>query len=516
MEALLAIVAGLAALVVGLVAGYFYQVRLSQARGREFGRRVEHELAEVEARQRASIKETSAKIRDERASAERETSERRRELRQQERRLEQREQTLDKRSERLDDLEREILKRDDTLDNRKRGLDKRETELGDLREQQVAALETVASLTRDEAKTQLLTSVEREVREICDQRVREIAAEAQETAEARARWLVGLSLQRVAAAHTTEITTSVVDLKSDDMKGRIIGREGRNIRALEAATGIDIIIDDTPETVVLSGFDPVRREVARVALKRLTEDGRIHPARIEESVTKARSEVEEIIEREGEQAAYDAGTPAIPRDILRYMGRLRFRTSYGQNVLSHSVEVSLLAATMAAEIGGDVDVARRAGFLHDIGKAVDHEIEGPHALIGGALLRRSGLSEDVAHAAEAHHFEVELRSFEAFAVAAADAISASRPGARRETVTRYLQRLEKLEEIAQSFDGVDNCYAIQAGRELRVLIRPDQIDEAGVQRLANDIAKRIQESMEYPGQIKITTIRETRAVEYAR
>jgi len=515
-EALLAIVAGLAALVVGLVAGYFYQVRLSQARGREFARRVERELAEVEARQRARITETNTKIRDERADAERATRERRREFRQQEQRLQQREQTLDRRSERLDDLESEFLKRDNTLDQRKRALDRRETELEDLREQQLAALEAAASLTRDEAQTQLLASVEREVREICDQRVRELAAEAQETAEARARWLVGLSLQRVAAAHTTEITTSVVDLKSDDMKGRIIGREGRNIRALEAATGVDIIIDDTPETVVLSGFDPVRREVARVALKRLTEDGRIHPARIEDSVTKARSEVEEIIEREGEQAAYDAGTPALPRDILRYMGRLRFRTSYGQNVLSHSVEVSLLAATMAAEIGGHVDVARRAGFLHDIGKAIDHEVEGPHALIGGALLRRSGLSEDVAHAAEAHHFEVELRSFEAFAVAAADAISASRPGARRETVTRYLQRLEKLEEIARSFDGVDNCYAIQAGRELRVLIRPDQVDEAGVQRLANEIANRIQESMEYPGQIKITTIRETRAVEYAR
>lgn len=516
MEALLAIVAGLAALVLGLVAGYFYQVRLAQARGREFARRVEQELEEVEAQQRASIKETSAKIRDERADAERETRERRRELRQQERRLQQREQTLDKRSERLDDLEREFLKRDTSLDDRKRGLDQREVKLEELREQQVAALEAAASLTRDEAKAQLLASVEREVREISDQRVREITAEAKETAETRARWLVGLSLQRVAAMHTTEITTSVVDLKSDDLKGRIIGRGGRNIRALEAATGIDIIIDDTPETVVLSGFDPVRREVARVALQRLTEDGRIHPARIEDAVTKARSEVEEIIEREGEQAAYDAGTPALPRDILRYMGRLRFRTSYGQNVLSHSVEVSLLAATMAAEIGGEVEVARRAGFLHDIGKAIDHEIEGPHALIGGALLRRSGLSEDVAHAAEAHHFEVELRSFEAFAVAAADAISASRPGARRETVTRYLQRLEKLEEIAQSFDGVDNCYAIQAGRELRVLIRPDQVDEVGVQRLANDIAKRIQESMEYPGQIKITTIRETRAVEYAR
>ncbi len=516
MEALLAAVAGMAALAAGLGAGYFYQVRLSRSRGREFARRVQQELEEVEARQRASITQTTERTREARAAAEREVRERRRELGQEERRLQQRERTLDTRTEELDERDRAFVQRGEALDERTSDLDKRAADVEQLRQRQVEALEAVSTLTRDEAKTQLLASIEREVRDIADQRVRQLTAEAAEAAEAKARWLVGLSLQRVAASHAAEITTSTVDLRSDELKGRIIGREGRNIRALEAATGVDIIIDDTPETVVLSGFDPVRREVARVALQRLTVDGRIHPARIEDAVNKARSEVEEIIEREGEQAAYDAGAPTLPRDILRYMGRLRFRTSYGQNVLSHSVEVSLLAATMTAEMGGDAELARYAGFLHDIGKAIDHEVEGPHALIGGELLRRSGIREDVAHAAEAHHFEVELRSFEAFAVAAADAISASRPGARRETVTRYLQRLERLEETAKSFDGVDSCYAIQAGRELRVLISPDQVDEAGVQRLANAIAKRVQESLEYPGQIKITTIRETRAVDYAR
>jgi ribonuclease Y len=285
---------------------------------------------------------------------------------------------------------------------------------------------------------------------------------------------------------------------------------------LEAATGVDIIIDDTPQTVVLSGFDPVRREIARVALTRLVEDGRIHPARIEEAVAKAQSEVEEIIRHEGEQASFDASVAGLPPDILRYMGRLRYRHSYGQNVLSHSVEVAHLAATMTAEMGGQADIAREAAFVHDIGKAIDHETEGPHALIGGELLRRHGVRDVVAHAAEAHHFEVELRSFEAFAVAAADAISASRPGARRETVTRYLQRLGRLEDIARGLDGVETCYAIQAGRELRVMIKPDQVDELGIHRLTRELAKRIQESLEYPGQIKITAIRETRVVDYAR
>ena len=346
--------------------------------------------------------------------------------------------------------------------------------------------------------------------------MRAAEAEADERAESKARWLVGLSLQRVAAAHTTEISTSVVDLKNDELKGRIIGREGRNIRALEAATGVDVIIDDTPETVVLSAFDPVRREIARVALQRLIVDGRIHPARIEEAVARAQSEVEEIIVKEGERSTFDAGVTGIPPEIQRFMGRLRFRHSYGQNVLSHSIEVALLAATMTAEMGGDVAVARAAGFVHDIGKAIDHEVEGPHALIGGEMLRRHGVSSEIAHAAEAHHFEVDLKSFEAYAVAAADAISASRPGARRETVTRYLQRLEKMEEIARSFDGVESCYAIQAGRELRVFIKPEAVDELSVHRLTAEIAKGIKDNLDYSGQIKITAIRETRVVDYAR
>ena len=429
--------------------------------------------------------------------------------------MQTREESFERRAEKLDDREREALEREESLSASRRELETRGQEFERLRQKHIAALERVASLTRDEAKQELLGSVEAEVRQASDALVRSVEAEAKDQAEAKARWLVGLALQRVAAAHSTEITTSVVDLKSDELKGRIIGREGRNIRALEAATGVDIIIDDTPETVVLSAFDPVRREIARVALRRLIEDGRIHPARIEESVAKAQSEVEEIVAQEGERAAFDAGLRGLPPDIQRYMGRLRFRHSYGQNVLSHSGEVALLAATMAAEMGAGVDVAREAGFLHDIGKAIDHEVEGPHALIGGELLRRSGIREEVAHAAEAHHFEVEPRSFEAFAVAAADAISASRPGARRETVTRYLQRLTKLEEIARSFDGVETCYAIQAGRELRVLIKPDQVDELSIHRLTRDIAKRIEETMEYPGQIKITAIRETRAVDYA-
>ena len=516
MDALWVAVATIATLTLGLVAGYFYQIQLSRSFEQKLARRVQQELEEVEAQQRAKTQQTAEAIQEQQLVADRDIQRRRNELRDFQGQLRQREQALDTRANRLDALDAEFKTRDGALEARHAALEKLEQANEDMRQQQIVKLESVATMTRDEAKDQLLASIERDIRELANQRVRQITAEAEETAESKARWLVGLSLQRVAAAHTTEVTTSVVDLKSDELKGRIIGREGRNIRALEAATGVDVIIDDTPETVVLSGFDPVRREIARVALQRLTVDGRIHPARIEEAVAKARTEVDEIIEREGEQAGYDAGTPGLPREVLRYMGRLRFRTSYGQNVLSHSVEVSLLAATMTAEIGGNVEVARQAGLVHDIGKAIDHEVEGPHALIGGQLLRRSGIKEEVAHAAEAHHFEVELKSFEAFAVAAADAISASRPGARRETVTRYLQRLEKLEQIATSFEGVDSCYAIQAGRELRVLIRPDLVDEASVEHLTADIAKQVQESMEYPGQIKITSIRETRSVDYAR
>ena len=516
MDALIAAIAGVAMLVVGLVAGYFYQVLLSRGRARELKRQIERELEEVQTQQRAMLSAAADSAREASRTADQEIRDRRAAVRDLEQRLQAREETLERGAEKLDDRDREFRGREQALDDRRRSIQERETTVEQARQEHIEALERAATLTRDEARQELLRGVEAEVTQAASQLVREAEAEAKERAEAKARWLVGLSLQRVAAPHTTEITTSVVDLKSDDLKGRIIGREGRNIRALEAATGVDIIIDDTPETVVLSGFDPVRREVARVALQHLVQDGRIHPARIEESVAKAQSEVEEIIAREGERAAFDTKISGLPPDILRYMGRLRFRHSYGQNVLSHSVEVSLLAATMTAEMGGNVGVARTAGFLHDIGKAIDHEVEGPHALIGGQLVRRAGVSEEVAHAGEAHHFEVELKSFEAFAVAAADAISASRPGARRETVTRYLQRLERLEEIAGSFDGVASCYAIQAGRELRVLIAPEAVDEISVHRLTRDIAKRIEETMEYPGQVKITAIRETRVIDYAR
>jgi ribonuclease Y len=513
---LIASIAAAAMLTLGLVAGYFYQVWLSGTRAHALAQRIEQELKEAEAQQRALIENANRSARESRSAGERELNERRREIQQTEQRIQQRGDRLEARAEALENRDREFQAREETLATERQKLERDSQAQQEARQEHVRALEGVASLTREEAREALLRSIEQEVSADADQRVRQIEAEAKERAEARARWLVGLAIQRVAASHTTEVTTSVVDLKNDEMKGRIIGREGRNIRALEAATGVDIIIDDTPETVVLSTFDPVRREVARVALHRLIEDGRIHPARIEETVSKAKSEVTEIIAQEGERAAFDANITALPPEILRYMGRLRFRHSYGQNVLSHSVEVSLLAATITSEVGGDVELARVAGFVHDIGKGIDHEVEGPHALIGGELLRRHAVSDDVAHAAEAHHFEVELRSFEAFAVAAADAISGSRPGARRETVTRYLQRLEKLEEIANSFDGVKSCYAIQAGRELRVMVRPDSIDELGVHRLSREIADRIQENLEYPGQIKITTIRETRAVEYAK
>ena len=512
----IAVIVGLAMLALGLVAGYFYQVQLSRLRTRMLAKRIEHELEEAEAQQRAIIETAARTTRQARESSDREVNERRRDLQRSEERLQQREERLAAHTESLDTRDREFEARAKNLTDAQQKFDADSKSLQVARQEQVAALEQAARMTREEAREALTHAIEQEVSSNSAQVVRQIEAEAKERAEAKARWLVGMALQRVAASHTTEVTTSVVDLKDDEMKGRIIGREGRNIRALESATGVDIIIDDTPQTVVLSAFDPVRREVARVALQRLIEDGRIHPARIEETVAKAQSEVTEIIAREGERAAFDTRTNGLPPEILRYMGRLRFRHSYGQNVLGHSIEVSLLAATMAGEVGGDSELARIAGFVHDIGKGIDHEVEGPHALIGGELLRRHGVRDDIAHAAEAHHFEVELHSFEAFAVAAADAISGSRPGARRETATRYIQRLEKLEEIAQSFEGVKSCYAIQAGRELRVMVRPDSIDELGIHRLTREIADRIQESLEYPGQIKITAIRETRAVEYAK
>jgi ribonuclease Y len=368
----------------------------------------------------------------------------------------------------------------------------------------------------DLAKAQLLEAVRDEADRDAVRLTKSIEREAREEGEERAREIVITTMQRIAADHTAEHTVSAVHLPNDEMKGRIIGREGRNIRALEQATGVDLIIDDTPETVVISAFDPVRREIARIALTKLMADGRIHPGRIEEVVAKARAEVDLVMRQAGEQAVYDAGIPALPTEIVKLLGRLKFRTSYGQNVLVHSVETSRLAAIIAAELGADVQVAKVAGLLHDMGKAIDHETEGPHAQIGAQIAQRNNLSPKVVNAIAAHHQEVEFTSQEAPIVLVADAISASRPGARGESMETYVRRLEDLQAIAESFEGVEKSFAVQAGREVRVLVKPEQIDDVSATRLARDVVKKIEASLTYPGQIKVTVIRETRAVEYAK
>jgi ribonucrease Y len=380
----------------------------------------------------------------------------------------------------------------------------------------VAALERVSEMSAEDAKTILIEAVREEAEHDAVKIARAIERKAREEADDRARDIVVTAMQRVAADHTAEHTVTVVHLPSDEMKGRIIGREGRNIRALEQATGIDLIIDDTPETVVLSGFDPVRREVARIALTKLMADGRIHPGRIEEVVAKAQAEVDLVMRQAGETAAYDAGVPGLPADLIKLLGRLKYRTSYGQNVLNHVVETSHLAAIIAAETGADVQIAKMGGLLHDIGKAVDHEVEGPHAAIGAQIAQRQNLPFKVVNAIAAHHQEVEYACVEAPIVQIADAISASRPGARGEAMDTYVKRLEDLQAIATSFAGVERSFAVQAGREVRILVRPEEIDDLTASRLARDIVHKIEEQLTYPGQIKVTVIRETRAVEYAK
>jgi ribonuclease Y len=378
------------------------------------------------------------------------------------------------------------------------------------------ALEQVSGMSAEDAKGVLLEAIREEAEHDAVKLARSIERRARDEAQEKAREIIVTAMQRVAADHTAEHTVTVVHLPSDEMKGRIIGREGRNIRALEQATGVDLIIDDTPETVVLSGFDPVRREIARLALTKLIADGRIHPGRIEEVVNKARAEVELIIRQSGEQAAYDAGVPGLPSDLIRLLGRLKYRTSYGQNVLVHSVETSRVAAIIAAELGVDVQAAKIGGLLHDIGKAVDHEVEGPHAAIGASIAQKHNMPFKVVNGIAAHHQEVEFACIEAPVVQVADAISASRPGARGETMETYVKRLEDLQGIADSFAGVERSFAVQAGREVRILVRPDEIDDLTATRLARDIVKKIEDNLTYPGQIKVTVIRETRAVEYAK
>ena len=406
--------------------------------------------------------------------------------------------------------------RDRKLLERERELDEHREALARARHEQVAALERVSGMNAEQAKGILLEAVREDAERDAVRLAKAIERKAREEAEDRARDIVVTAIQRVMADHTAEMTVSVVPLPNEEMKGRIIGREGRNIRALEQATGVDLIIDDTPESVVLSGFDPVRREIARLSLTKLIADGRIHPGRIEEVVAKTRSEIDIVMRQAGETAAYDSGVPGLPPEIIRLLGRLKYRTSYGQNVLQHVVETSRLAAIIAAEVGADVQICKTGGLLHDIGKAIDHEVEGPHAAIGAQFAARLGLAPQVVNGIAAHHQEVEYTCIEAPIVQIADAISASRPGARGESVETYLKRLDDLQAIAGSFAGVEKAFAVQAGREVRILVRPTEIDDLASMRLARDIVRKIEESLTYPGQIKVTVIRETRAVEYAK
>jgi ribonuclease Y len=464
---------------------------------------------EAETKKKEAILEAKEEVHRLRTDLEKESRERRNEVQRLERRNIQREESLDKKS---DVLER----KEENLNKKQQGIETLEASVQDLYTKQREELERLSELTSEEAKQVLLDEIRKEIKHDAAIMIKEIETKAKEEADKKAREIITYAIQRCAADHVAETTVHVVSLPNDEMKGRIIGREGRNIRTLETLTGVDLIIDDTPEAVILSAFDPIRREVARIALEKLIVDGRIHPARIEEMVEKAKKEVDSDIREEGEQATFETGVHGLHSEIIRLLGRLKYRTSYGQNVLKHSIEVSYLAGLMASELGIDPTLAKRCGLLHDIGKAVDHEVEGPHALIGAEIAKKYHESPIVVNAIGAHHGDMELLSLEAILVQAADAISAARPGARRETLEAYIKRLEKLEEIANSYEGVEKSYAIQAGREVRIIIKPDIIDDAGAIEMARNLVKRIENELEYPGQIKVNVIRETRAIDYAK
>ena len=477
---------------------------------------VEEAKKEAEARKREAQLEAKDLLLKLRADFEKESKERRKELGHLDKRLMQREENLDRRIDILDKKEKEIESKIRGLTDKEKQIKHKDDELEQLLEEEKERLQKVSGMTVDEAKRILLKRLENDVKQEAAYMVKRLEEEAKETADKEARKIIGLSIQRCATDHTVETTISVVNLPNDEMKGRIIGREGRNIRALEMATGVDVIIDDTPEAVILSGFDMVRRQIARITLERLIEDGRIHPARIEEVVEKVKKEMEAHIREEGEKAVFDVGLHGIHPELIKLLGRLKYRTSYGQNVLQHSKEVAYIMGVMAGELKLDFKLAKRIGLLHDIGKAVSHEVEGNHAKIGSDIARKYNEPENIVHAIEAHHQDVDAKTLLAVLVQAADAISATRPGARRETLEHYIKRLENLEAIANEFKGVDKSYAIQAGREVRIIVKPEIVDDATSNVLARDIKKKIEESLEYPGQIKVMVIRETRAIEYAK
>ncbi len=499
--------------VVMFLMGILYRKKVSEreiSSAEEEARRIINEsIKSAESKKREALLEAKEEIHKNRTEYEREVKERRADLQKQERRLQQKEENLDKK---MDNFERKT----ENLSRKIAEVEAQQEEIKTIKHSQLEMLERISGYTVEEAKAYLIDNLASEVTHEMAMKVKEIETQFKEEADDKARELVALAIQRCAADHASEITVSVVPLPNDEMKGRIIGREGRNIRTIETLTGVDLIIDDTPEAITLSSFDPVRREVARIALEKLIQDGRIHPARMEEMVAKAQKEVNATIKSEGERATFETNIHGLNPELIKLLGRQKYRTSYGQNVLNHSIEVAHIAGLLAAELGVDVATAKRAGLLHDIGKSIDHEVEGSHISIGVDIARKYKESEDVIHAIEAHHGDVEARTVIACIVQAADTISAARPGARRENIENYVTRLEKLEEVSRSFPGVDSCYAIQAGREIRIMVKPEVVNEDQMVLLARDIAKKIEDELTYPGQIKVHLLRETKAVDYAK